>query len=291
MDSLDNDIVVRFAPYLCSRDLVNLSLTCRRFGSSNGDGLSLMEDTARQIMSNAEKEERDALPRMANQTYIELYSKLLKHREPRIFDQLIGEGLSYVNDDDKSHIKFAGNGIPNTTHTAISNYVMRAGKHYATFIKEGDYSFLYGMDTSFCYVGITRPLPNWDKKGLTSFYLQDNNNYEDFQRERTERWGDGNINYCALSVGSLLPLACEWDSWRADIANSRGLCELEDVSHRYKSGDKIGLLLDLDSGTLTVYKNEQRLGMMKDGLSGEYCWCGHTTIANAALRIEKESIP
>jgi hypothetical protein len=37
-------------------------------------------------------------------------------------------------------------------------------------------------------------------------------------------------------------------------------------------GDRIGLLLDLDQGTMTVYKNDERLGVMATGLSGEYCW-------------------
>ena len=61
-DSLDNDIVIRFASYLHSQDLVSLALTCRRFGSNDVGGISLMEDTARQIICNAVKEERDALP-------------------------------------------------------------------------------------------------------------------------------------------------------------------------------------------------------------------------------------
>ena len=34
----------------------------------------------------------------------------------------------------------------------------------------------------------------------------------------------------------------------------------------------IGLLLDLDEGTLSVFKNGRRLGVMKDGLGGEYVW-------------------
>ncbi|EJK47260.1 hypothetical protein THAOC_34030 [Thalassiosira oceanica] len=34
----------------------------------------------------------------------------------------------------------------------------------------------------------------------------------------------------------------------------------------------IGLLLDLDKGTLFVFKNGRRLGVMKEGLGGEYCW-------------------
>ena len=34
----------------------------------------------------------------------------------------------------------------------------------------------------------------------------------------------------------------------------------------------IGLLLDLNEGNLSVFKNGRRLGVMKDGLNGEYCW-------------------
>jgi len=92
MDSLDNDIVIRFASYLCSKDIVNLSLTCRRFGSCqlHDMGLSLMEDTAYQIIFNAKEDERDALPKLADQSYIELYSELEQYRAPRKFDQLIG---------------------------------------------------------------------------------------------------------------------------------------------------------------------------------------------------------
>jgi len=32
------------------------------------------------------------------------------------------------------------------------------------------------------------------------------------------------------------------------------------------------MLLDLDSGTLSVYQDGLRLGTLKDGLAGEYCW-------------------
>ena len=35
---------------------------------------------------------------------------------------------------------------------------------------------------------------------------------------------------------------------------------------------KVGMLLDLDEGTLSVYNNDRRLGVMKRGLAGHYCW-------------------
>ena len=38
------------------------------------------------------------------------------------------------------------------------------------------------------------------------------------------------------------------------------------------SGDTIGMLLNLNEGTLTIFKNNRRLGVAKDGLSGSYCW-------------------
>ena len=34
----------------------------------------------------------------------------------------------------------------------------------------------------------------------------------------------------------------------------------------------LGMLLDLGEGTLSVYQNGRRLGTLKDGLAGEYCW-------------------
>ena len=33
-----------------------------------------------------------------------------------------------------------------------------------------------------------------------------------------------------------------------------------------------GLLLDLDAGTLTAYLNGRKLGIICEGLAGEYCW-------------------
>ena len=37
----------------------------------------------------------------------------------------------------------------------------------------------------------------------------------------------------------------------------------------------VGLLLDLDNGTLAAFKNGRRLGIMKDGLAGDFCWMAY----------------
>ena len=79
-------------------------------------------------MCNAKEDEKEALPKKANHTYIELYSELEKLRAPRVFDQLIGEDLRYV-DNDKSHIKYnkRERNYMRTNTAICSNHVMRAG--------------------------------------------------------------------------------------------------------------------------------------------------------------------
>jgi hypothetical protein len=59
-------------------------------------------------------------------------------------------------------------------------------------------------------------------------------------------------------------------------------------------GHVAGLLLDLDKGTLSVYKNGRLLGVMKHGLDGEYCWavdiyCGLE--CGSCVKIERGDIP
>ena len=310
MDSFNNDIVVRFASYLCSRDLVNLSLTCRKFGSSNGDGLSSMEDTARQIICNAKQEERDALPRMADQSYIELYSELEQYRAPRIFDQLIGgdkpyllnnkfeisQGLQYVKND-KSHIKLFYYEDGSRSATAICNHRMRAGKHYVTLTMGGAGTKDFG---------IIRPIKNWNKEGLYSFdpllYVY----HHELQQQRTERWGGSSVHYCATMAPSAdWNGGCYWSGWEGKEGSNDfhdwlglgfhdpngGFSYADSELDSLEPDDKIGMLLDLDFGTLAVYKNGRRLGIMKDGLSGEYCWVVKMARHDDSVRIEKGPIP
>ena len=38
-------------------------------------------------------------------------------------------------------------------------------------------------------------------------------------------------------------------------------------------GDRIAMLLDLDQGSMTVWKNDEQLGLMTvEGLRGPFCW-------------------
>ena len=48
---------------------------------------------------------------------------------------------------------------------------------------------------------------------------------------------------------------------------------------RIVDGLAVGLLLDLDAGTLSVFKDGRKLGVMKEGLTGAYCWFVYSPIS------------
>ena len=52
----------------------------------------------------------------------------------------------------------------------------------------------------------------------------------------------------------------------------------------------IGMLLDLDEGTLSVYKNGRKLGVMKRGLAGHYCWVV-SLLEGTQISIKRRPVP
>ena len=58
-----------------------------------------------------------------------------------------------------------------------------------------------------------------------------------------------------------------------------------------RQGDRIGMLLDLDQGSMTVWKNDERLGLMQaEGLRGPLCW-GASLALDHSARIESVAVP
>ena len=180
MDAFDDDLVLRVAPFLRSRDLLSLSLSCRRFGHRHGaasarerrlaarnakkrraeagaaprtshvTGWSLMEEAARTVLAGRRtREERERLPKRAGQTWIGLHFEWENYRTPPSFDQLFGVNARYASKGDFSEI-LLGDEPGRRPSTAISDQVMRSGRHYISFRCEG--SELHEVS-----VGIMRP--------------------------------------------------------------------------------------------------------------------------------------
>ena len=63
-----------------------------------------------------------------------------------------------------------------------------------------------------------------------------------------------------------------------------------------RQGDRIGLLLDLEEGTLTVYKNGERLGVISREMQGRFCWAAYwcptySMSEGETVRIARKPVP
>jgi hypothetical protein len=137
------------------------------------------------------------------------------------------------------------------SRAAASNALMRAGRHYALFTLVGDVD----ASSSVMFFGAIRP--GWDVEGRTSAAHE-----------------DGHCFYYA-HTGCHFPGRHDW----------------EGMQPAHDEGDRIGMLLDLDQGTMTVFKNDERLGVMATGLSGEYSWAALMHVEGDSVCIEVAEVP
>ena len=151
---------------------------------------------------------------------------------------------------------------------------MSSGSHYAEF------KLISAVQP---YIGIVRPMPSLGAAASYFSYFNDPVHYSDFLAQRSENWGDGNVHACEYlpDFGHV-----SWTNWEDEGDDEEEWEGMEGCDN----GDTIGMLLNLDKGTLSVYKNNRRLGVMKDGLSGSYCW--YVTIdGNDTVAIKEAEMP
>ena len=172
-------------------------------------------------------------------------------RVPLTFDQL-AESIVYV-EGNKSCV--VNNNSSLHWVTAFSNNIMMAGKHYVSF--EVCHGPAHGL-----LLGVMRPGEAMQSAIfnplLPSFY-------EHFTQRKGSRQYNNSINCCMYQTFDGYCFSHGWGEGNAVRNEWDGM---ECPSPPYK----IGMLLDLDEGTLSVYNNERKLGVMKRGLAGQYCW-------------------
>ncbi|EJK72103.1 hypothetical protein THAOC_06400 [Thalassiosira oceanica] len=268
------DVVFLLAALLDARDLCHVSLTCKTLGERRAnavDGLSLVEEAARRLFECASEWERSCLRKHPDEGWIELNHHLLMLRSKLTFDQLVGDNIRPGRC--KSFIRaIAGRLQPSSA--LCSNHVMRSGKHFALFTGHG------GLGS----IGVVRPVEikpsDFGEGELKSFRPTNCIFWEYLLGQRTTRWTDSNVHFCSVSVHGRFRSMSSWSDWLSfkPILLVQGL----------QFNNPIGLLLDLDEGTLSFYQNDQRLATLKDGFSGEYCW--YASVGDAtSISIERGS--
>lgn len=286
MDAFTDDAVLTISCFLSFCDLLNLGLTCQRFGARprvdvdvdvdyEARPWSLMEEAARQRVTDATAKHEwinsDILIRRGSESWIALDHRL--HRLLRmsssslVFHRLIGNGIAYVKND-PSHVQVHDDALssgqyPLGSSCAICQKVMTCGKHYAQFTvtREG-----------YIEVGIMRPIQGWDTRDLKTMHPRGSYDYTRFCRQRNDnRVFEGDVHWYLHQTSP--------DNYGR--------------SNFLRNDDVVGLLLDLDQGILSAYKNGRCLGVKKDGLVGHYCWVASVTNAvyRGAVMIESAPLP
>ena len=268
LDALDDDLQIRCASYLDVHGLAQLGRTSTRFGVPQaGQRRSLVNEAAHQrFRQGATDEERSRLPKYDDESDIGLYRALESLRKPLCFDELVGSRFS--PQENPARVTCTGRG---GRSTAMSGHVMRGGRHFVEFTITND-----EQGIPIVCLGVIRPVSltngidlEVDWEGRVS-PVEVSSNYksavaEKLRSQRTAKWVESNVHCCAYSciIGH-----CYWTDW--DNGNDSTL-EWQGREWLGESGT-IGLLLDLDEGTLSVLKNGRRLGVIKEGLGGEYIW-------------------
>ena len=191
-------------------------------------------------------------------------------RSKLTFDQLVGCNIQYG--EDKSIVQgISGRG--RFSSALCSNHVMRSGRHFSVSTLSGN-----GR------IGVIRPVQidraAFGDGELDSFSPGLRRNWEYLRTKQTVRWGVSNGHCCTVDTAGYF---CwfDWTSGHPPFTRIAG----------FQRDAPTGLLLDLDEGTLVVYQNGQRLAMLKDRLSGEYCW--HATVWHHSpfITVERSSAP
>ena len=290
LGTLDDDLLIRCASYLNANGLAQLGRTSARFGISQSvQQRSLVNETARQrFLQIATDEERSRLPKYDDESDIGLYRALALSRLSLCFDALVGYGFS--PQEHPASVRHRGRGV---WSTAMSGHVMRGGRHFVEFaianhVQSGQniclgvirpVSLTNSIDLEADWEGTVNPL-NVSSSFKPAVAIK-------LRNQRTAKWRgrDSNVHCCAYYCGNG---RCIWTDWHTHW-NDVGRHSDWQGSESLEGSGTVGLLLDLGEGTLSVFKNGRHLGVMKDGLSGEYCW--FVTAYKAGISVSRGRAP
>lgn len=275
---VSSEVMAKVCTYFDEYDLVNLGLTCKHFGMAQAgqaiSAISLVEESARQIFNHAATDgDRASLPRYDGESNIAYLRQLYLMRRPLLFDRTFGEGTITRN-------AVVSTGKPSVS--AIGSHVMRAGKHFTLF--SIDCGNTYGPELSV-HVGVMRPIQFdtvYEYTFSPLFLGSEDYNPRD---QRTACWGRSEIHCCSFWFGSGECWSTDWTVYEPESCGWEGLSAWDDTKA------EVGLLLDLDRGTLSAYDGSLKLGVMKEGLEGEYSWFTEIEEHNCTVSIERCPLP
>jgi len=319
--SFDEDNLASILSFSEPQDFASLEATCKYFGLGThiiGDEhVSLIKNIAYNFYESASPLEKEALSLQAGYSPLYIYNELIQLRMSLKFDQLFGY-IQHANGDKSTVEPLSMRGRIKEAHsiatgrsyrafTAVSDHVMRAGKHYVTFTCSSGINQASDQPNWF---GIVRPMKRftplgyirrstneittWTKGLFTPF---DGIQISELRELQCSEWGNSNTHACVYQTINGHCKSTDW-GFNNSVNSIPKVTNKAWEGMQSFDGGKIGLLLDYDEGTLTVYKDDIRLGVLKEGLSGAYCWMvtvgmswGRHSQELGRIKIERSPLP
>lgn len=276
--SLDEDNIVIVASYLEAKDLSIVASTSKVFGGKNhkigdhGNFVSLMKKIAYKLLYEESLPwEKDALEYTREKSPLFMYDELLQLRKPLKFDKLLGTKIKTTLGDasilqpryNPGQVKRMTRETFYSACTAVSNYVMRRGRYFVTF-KCNLGQCLHPTPDAPLWFGLVRPLIKFPER--QAMFTPFSSRYISRLLQLPE-WDRGSNCFVYTSDTG----RCQWINMKGGNDHTAFVGDWDGMQP-FDGDGEIGLLLDYDDGSLTVYKNGVKLGIMAEGLSGPFCW-------------------
>ena len=161
-------------------------------------------------------------------------------------------------------------GVASSFHCRNSYTVMREGIHFASFEITSPSTFIdensFNASSNAIGFGVMRPVTKNDLLlGIvpTSFDITTLENSIVLNDSRTVRWS-GDVDYVFIQPAFHHAV---WGRWGGSLTRSTSM-----ITCSPRPKERIGLLLNLNVGTLSLYVDGKFAGTVKNGLSGDYVW-------------------
>lgn len=289
---LSDELVLSVGAFLDSKSLQSLALVSRRFSKKAApvvqhgvivDSLSLAQEAARQQWYRHSAEQQNQVPWVGHERWLHMLRRMEVLTAPLVFHGQYRGGDIMLSKDRRTMTKTidgaGASGLLDATLMFSQELVepttsMRRGRHYAEFsvvarASPGPAHFSVGIvDHSSVR---PRRLPSDSPSGRGSLEPPSGGGRA---RDASAYLFDTNDGLCLDWTG------VDWakHSWQTLSGRWPSQFEL----------DRIGLLLDVDAGKLSVYRNRVKLGTMVRDLNkqGQYVWMLQIVRVGDAVKVD-----
>ena len=280
---LPKESIVYALSYLDATDLVKIGLTCCALGKpSKCSSESVVASVARgTYCRTVTGDDEIALAvKETGESPLKLLRDLEELHSPLQFSRLVGPHIRRNQNTICSEIRSTGY----YESMAFTNYKIHREQQYFNFLihdkDSQDVSFSAGMPR----VGLMRPIIGLGRTSALDPLVPCEDAREYLLSCRKDSWGTGSVHCTAWDC---LHNALVSSDWSSDCDPFGSACH----NHWNADTGNVGLLVDMEEGTMSVYCNGRPLQLVTRGLTGEYYLFASMFEPDIVVSIDRAPIP